>query len=206
MGYRTDILGWMTENELQTLEKIAQAVPLNGNIVEVGSMFGRSAVCWAMSADPSVKIVCIDWFQTDMVQHHNVDDDICLIHSFPLSGAVYNVEEAFIKHTKDFPNIKMLKGHSPTALGSYVPDPIDLFFLDAAHTNPSDWENLCYFIPFIKEGGLICGHDYGNECPHVAANVAKLERILGTTVTLHPGGLLWSIRVDKKINVMVFGD
>ena len=41
MAYNKDILGWMTEHELQIIEKLAQRVPNEGLIVEVGSMFGR---------------------------------------------------------------------------------------------------------------------------------------------------------------------
>jgi len=74
MPYKTDILGWMVESELKVLETIAKQVPVNGNIVEVGSMFGRSAVCFAMSADPSVTINCIDYFPTDMRQQHGCSD------------------------------------------------------------------------------------------------------------------------------------
>lgn len=192
MGYKKDILGWMSEYELQTLEKLAQNVPANGKILEIGSMFGRSAVCWAMSADPSVTISCIDWFLNDMIQHHPYDDEVCSLHSFPLSGTMYDVEQAFINYTKEFTNIKKFKANSPYNLGDYKPELLDLLFLDAAHTNPSDWDNLIYFLPLMKKGGILCGHDYSDDCPDVKENVAKLETMLQTNVTLYKGTSIWS--------------
>jgi hypothetical protein len=194
MGYRTEILGWMTEHELKTLEQLAKQVPVNGNILEIGSMFGRSAVCWAMSADPSVTISCIDWFLNDMVQNHSIAKEFCVEQSFPLPGVMYDVEHAFIQNTKEFTNIKRFKGSSPHDLGGYVPEMIDLFFLDAAHINPSDWDNLTYFLPHVNTSGIICGHDYSDDCPHVKENVLRLEGIIGTKAIVYPGTLIWSIK------------
>lgn len=213
MGYRTEILGWMTEHELKTLEQLAKQVPLNGNILEIGSMFGRSAVCWAMSADPSVTISCIDWFLNDMVQNHSNAKEFCVEQSFPLPGVMYDVEQSFIQNTKEFTNIKRFKGSSPHDLGGYVPgharhrgayprspglrhpQMIDLFFLDAAHINPSDWDNLTYFLPHVNTGGIICGHDYSDDYPHVKENILRLEGIIGTKAIIYPNTLIWSIKI-----------
>ena len=72
--------------------------------------------------------------------------------------------------------------------------PIDLFFLDASHTNPSDWEILEYFIPFIKTNGIICGHDYDeNQFPDVVENLKKLELLFNTKVVLFKNSSIWMI-------------
>lgn len=200
MPYKTEVLGWMVESELKVLETIAKQVPVNGNIVEVGSMFGRSAVCFAMSADPSVTINCIDYFPTDMRQQHGCSDEDSIKNGFPIANKLYNVEQDFIENTKEFSNIKMIKGDSPHLL-VYTPDPIDLFFLDAGHSNPNDWDNLCHFIPYMKLNGVIAGHDYHpTQFPDVCENVRRLEELFDIKAELYPGSSIWSIKVTKLIN------
>ena len=200
MPYKTDVLGWMLESELKVLETIAKQVPTNGNIVEVGSMFGRSAVCFAMSADTSVTINCIDYFPTDMRQQHGCLYEDCINNGFPIANQLYNVEQDFIKNTKEFKNIKMIKGDSPHVL-VYKPDPIDLFFLDAGHSNPNDWDNLCHFIPYMKLNSIIAGHDYHEtEFPDVYQNVRRLEELYETKAEFYTGSTIWSIKVTKLIN------
>ena len=72
MPYNKNILGHMYEHELKVIEKWALTVPAGGVIVEIGSFFGRSAICWAMSADPSVKIYCGDcWPESLFVENYN---------------------------------------------------------------------------------------------------------------------------------------
>lgn len=61
MPYDLSIIGHMVEPELKIIESWASNVPKNG-VVEIGSFFGRNAVCWALTADPSVKIFCGDMF------------------------------------------------------------------------------------------------------------------------------------------------
>src|SRR5579862_5818081 len=64
MPYNLRIPGWMPESELKVLEQLARAVPMNGRVVEVGPFLGRSSWCWAKSVHPSVKITCLDIWDT----------------------------------------------------------------------------------------------------------------------------------------------
>ena len=61
------------EIELQTISQIAQDLPDNATIVEVGSLFGRSSVVWALSA-PTATVYCIDRYE-DWDQCFNFDVD-----------------------------------------------------------------------------------------------------------------------------------
>jgi predicted O-methyltransferase YrrM len=176
--YDLNITGYMEENDLKQIELWASEVPSNGTIVEVGSFRGRSAICWAASCDPSVTVYCIDPFE---VTEERGDD-----------------YEAFKENTGHLKNVISIRGISPYDI-VYPGAPIDIFFLDAAHTNPSDLDNIEYFLPFIKKGGLLCGHDYNTSpgCmpPDVEANIKMLEERFNQPVTLYPGTLLWSFRM-----------
>lgn len=190
-----NVLGWMTNQELSVLNKISKLIPDDGVIVEVGSMFGRSACVWA-SSKPLGKIYCIDIFYEKYDVTHNIPTEICLEHSFPLNGQSFNILEEFQKNTKNFPNINMIRGCSPFV--KYDGPPIDLFFLDASHTNPNDWENIEYFLPLIKDGGIISGHDYIPDVfPDVVENVKRLEKMFNTEVTLYTNTSIWSFHKIK---------
>lgn len=187
MPYNKNILGHMSESELNVIERWAYTVPEDGVIVEIGTFFGRSAVCWAMTVPNSVKIYCGDvWPETFTYKSLYVTD------STPKTNNSYNLWQDFKDNTKDFSNIIPMRGLCPQGI-TYPGDPIDIFFLDAAHTNPSDWENIEYFLQFIKPTGMICGHDYASVWPDVVENVHRLEKLLNRKAIIYPGGWLWSI-------------
>src|SRR5258707_3618142 len=70
MPYNLNIPGWMPESELKILEEVAQTIPKGGRMVEVGPFCGRSSWCLAKSADPSVKVTCLDIWDTSIHPYH----------------------------------------------------------------------------------------------------------------------------------------
>ena len=133
--YDTTIDGHMNESELRCIERWASAVPENGVIVEVGSLYGRSAVAWAKSCDPSVNVYCVDAFFD------------------PTTGADFYPQ--FQENTKDIPNIIPVPNLCPWfPYSRYVDRAADIFFIDAAHKNPNDWEIIQFALKNLKSGGL----------------------------------------------------
>jgi predicted O-methyltransferase YrrM len=200
MPWRNEIVGWMSIQDLKCIEQIASEVPANGTIVEIGSMFGRSSVCWALSADPSVTVYCIDLFEEVRIVNHGALEEECLKFSFPLPDKMYNAKTEFIKNTQDLKNIVAIQGNSPGEI-TWTNTEIDILFIDAEHKNPGDWNNIQFFAPFIKEGGIICGHDYNDAFPDIMRNVQKLEELTGNVVDLRGSANIWTIKIDKKITI-----
>lgn len=198
MPYDVNILGWMPENDLKVLESLSKTVPDNGVIVEVGSYMGRSSACWAMSA-PTAKVVCIDAFHDfEIPSTVNIPDEVAEQYCNPKYNHYYNLYREFLKNTQRFTNIVTMQGYCPTV--TYNEGEIDLLFLDATHTNPSDWEILTDLVPKVKVGGVISGHDYGHQFPNVIQNVYRLEQILKKQRTLHWQTSVWSFVVDEKVS------
>ncbi len=172
-----NVPGFMQENELKEIERLASQVPENGNIVEIGSLFGRSAVAWAKSCHPSVNVYCVDLFI-------NI-----------LENPSYNFFDKFVENTKDIPNIIPIKAMSPYIFDAKIPDvKLDLVFLDAIHKNPIDIDNIRYFLPKIKSGGILCGHDYHPSWPDVIENVQMLEKELGSSVKITES--IWQFTIN----------
>lgn len=200
MSYNLSIRGWMSENELKVIEQWCLELPANSTIVEVGSFYGRSAACFAMSA-PTSTVFCYDrWFSDPVINNSHIPIEICNIHGFPLTGMI-NSYENFLNNTKDLPNIISKKIIQSADINWEGGKSIDLFFIDAEHKNPSDWEYITYWIPFIKTGSYICGHDYYVDGPDkdrfldINTNIKKLESMFGTTVETYKNGSLWRIKI-----------
>jgi hypothetical protein len=185
-------IGFFNRAECRHLALIANKVPENGIIVEVGSFMGRTGVILARHAKPSVKIFCIDIFTENYKSKIDTSSWVAK-HTYPNCGEVYNIREEFKKNTSSYENIIPIIGHSPYDI-QYPNYPIDMFFLDASHQNPNDLENLNYFCPLVKSGGFICGHDYSDQYPDVIENVKMLEKAYSNKAIILPNSSYWVIR------------
>ena len=148
MPFNENIPGQVTRYQLQAIELIATLVPKNGNMVEVGSLFGSSSWCWAKSVDPSVTVYCVDPWQANA-------------GVVPLEqryGIKYGLEQ-FKLYTSDCPNIVPKQGYSPRDFADWQL-PLDLYYEDAVHTNPILENNLNFWTGHLKPAGIICGDDY----------------------------------------------
>lgn len=186
MAYDLNIRGWMTEAELQVIEKLAGSVPENEIIVEVGSMLGRTAYCWAASS-PSSKVFCFDqWVGENQWPHPHPN-----VAGVPIEGD-FNTLENFIENTGKLQNIIPIITTAPEFpdIGSPF-----LVFIDASHYNPCDWDIISYWLPRIKKGGILCGHDLVPDFSDVVNNVKRLEVMLDQQVTTYEDTSLWSFNV-----------
>lgn len=124
MPFNDNIPGQINRWQMRAIETIAAAVPKNGHMVEVGSLFGASSWAWAKSVDPSVTVHCVDpWENNKGVQ--------------PLEerhGIKYSLEQ-FQIFVADCDNIQAHKGYSPNDFDGWDKQ-IDLYYEDAVHTDP----------------------------------------------------------------------
>ena len=180
--YDMSIKGHMNEIELKVIERWASEVPENGVIVEVGSLFGRSAVAWAKSCHPSVNVYCVDAFYDAQGDNDFYDE--------------------FHENTKDIPNIHPVARVCPFfKYSKHIGEPADIFFVDAAHFNPNDWHIIQFGLRNLKSGGLLCGHDYLSTFPDVKLNVNRLEEMFGKPATFYSGTSLWSFTVTNTDSI-----
>jgi len=180
--------GWMTPSECLHLYELFRQYDHPGTLgVEIGSAFGRSANELAR-AIPQGRLLCIDRWQGDAV--HN-PPKLGLTH-LPPHGLRLTLEE-FQRHTRHLTNIHTMQAATAAQLtGS--PDRVEFLFLDAAHENPSDRDYLDFWLPRIRPGGRLAGHDYmphrPGRCAAVMANVQYLQQRLASRVQ-HRVGSIW---------------
>jgi predicted O-methyltransferase YrrM len=181
------IPGWFGPGDIKGLSLLARRVQ-NGTIIELGSMHGRSAYCLSVSS-PTSKIFCLDfWSGWKCVTEDKIERE--------------NTIEVFRSYTSECGNVTPIQVFPNVAVVPQWEEPVDMVFIDTLHENPDDWEIIKFWLPKIKKGGIICGHDYyypGNSdvChyPAVVENCERLEVILGKKVVIHNDSVLWSFIV-----------
>jgi hypothetical protein len=172
----------MTDNELARLAYLASQVPPGGIIVEVGCLYGLSSWHIAQHCQPGVTLFCVDpWERVPWI--------IGIVEG-PLQAPEFG-RKAFETFTADCDNIVMVQGFSPdVAKGWNVP--IDMYVEDAVHTNPELGQNMSFWSTKVKSGGIVCGHDYGDQYPDVAQEAQKLARQYDSSIELID--TFWSIK------------
>lgn len=188
--FKDTIPGWLFNDEPTHLYNIARKYNRSDAVgVEVGCLHGRSSAILAQAISDGV-LYCIDpW--GDVINRSNLKNIDLYKNRFPLNG-VRNSFSYFLKNVRDYGNIRAIQGFSPECVQSWD-QKIDFLFLDADHRNPSDRKNIDFWLPFIKSGGSIFGHDYGISYPDIVENVYYLEVKLGVRVQLYNS--IWLIQV-----------
>ena len=169
----SSIPGWMSEDELIELDNLSSSITPGGIIVEVGSLFGRSSYCLAR-ANSSATVYCFDNFAND-------EPDI-------------DTFTEFCRYTRECNNIYASTVNSAAEI---IWDPallVDMVFLDESHCNPIFQQYIDFWLPKIRSGGFLCGHDFNPNFPDVIENVSLLEQLLGKPVTIQDS--LWIFTVN----------
>jgi hypothetical protein len=205
MPYDLNIPGWMPEAELRILEKLAQAIPVNGAMVEVGPFLGRSSWCWAKSADPSVSVYCLDMWNPAAHPYHppsTIGEKTASQHDFGVADSLdqlYVTIDNFKQNTRDCPNIIPLQGASPQDFLDWNL-PVDLVFLDGLHHNPGFWEDMNFWFHHIKPGGIFCGDDCARTHPDVLWSVHDFAKTHNLPFLVE--GRIWMLPVPPHRDVI----
>jgi predicted O-methyltransferase YrrM len=116
--------------------------------IELGVYRGKFTATLAKRA-PNMELIGIDaWKTYGDYRDYSVDD---------LENHAY--QEA-LDRTKKFPNVKLLTAWSKDAASQFEDESLDFIFIDCNHNYEFVKEDLALWVPKIKPGGLVCGHDY----------------------------------------------
>ena len=211
MPYNLNIPGWMPEAELKIIEALAQTIPRNGVMVEIGPFCGRSSWCWSRSADPGATIHCLDiWNPSE--HPYTPPAAIGLDNTTNADfGVAMDVEQSvgslenFQYFTRDCHNIVPHQGASPDDFQHWEV-PLDLVFLDGVHHNPIFWKDLNFWFWKLKPGGLCCGDDFARTHPDVVWGVQDFAKTHGLTFLVQ--GRIWMMPrpPHEPIPASLFGD
>ena len=171
--------GLMSPWDKLALHHIAQSLPNNAIILEVGSFLGASAAIMS-HACPTATVYSIDKFDDTVAVSVKGQDRINLVSAALGAGVPWTVK-SMQASVKDYPNIKFLKGSSPQDFQNWDIE-IDLYHEDSDHSLPNIRNNLQFWSSRVKPNGLIICHDYrpylpvddSNRCPDVEISINEL--------------------------------
>ena len=184
-----DVPGYLSAEDMSTIDKLAKELPSDGVFVEVGSFLGKSTVEWAKNLkllNKDYKIIAIDSFNSDVGILRGLLNDA----EFDVPDSDSHME-MFKHYTQDYENIKPLQAFFNQ---DFVFDQdVAGVFEDSDHTQ----RTLSYALPFWWErlvpGGILSGHDYQMRDVQISVDSFALLNDL----TVHKGGMgstIWWIR------------
>ena len=149
--YLRDSFGEQWFNYPECYNYIISNIPQNGIFVEVGAWKGRSIAYFAVESinrNKNHKIYAVDIWDKNSI-YTEVD------------SSLYNT---FLENTKELTNITPLRMTSIEACQTFTDNSIDAVFIDANHDYEFVKEDILAWLPKVKIGGIMSGHDYTN--PH----------------------------------------
>lgn len=171
-AWHPEIHGWSTD----LLPYYARTVPLlpeAPRIVEVGVHHGRSLLFLAerlIEERPGARLWGVDPLEWNEEQWPSL-----LRHCVASPGC---------------PIVRILRCPSIAASHAFSLSSLDMVFIDGEHDYASVLTDIHAWLPVVKMGGLLCGHDYGDSHPGVRKAV---DEAFGRSVTVY--GSCWEVRV-----------
>lgn len=186
-----NIPGWFSgPHQVETIKLLYKYNHPDCIGVEVGCLHGRSSSAISLAINQGT-LYCIDLWDHRETHDPSFSDELVVKHKLPYKG-LKNTIELFLENTKDRKNIIPIQGSSPECVSDWDKQ-IDFIFLDAGHENPNDRDNIDFWLPKIKSGGMFLGHDWYEDrrLPDVNLNVEYMEDLLKQKVTIIPHTSIW---------------
>lgn len=138
------ITGWFTFPRFYT--DMVNKFPNGSKFVEVGTYSGKSLaylLVEAINADKKFEVTAVDSY------------------TFRDEQTNENIMDALIRNLEPLDyQIDIIKEQSWNAADFFEDGSVDFVFLDADHTEESVRKDVRAWLPKIKPGGIIAGHDY----------------------------------------------
>jgi SAM-dependent methyltransferase len=144
----------------------------NSHFVEVGSWKGRSAAFMAVeiaNSNKKIKFDCVDTWEGS-VEHIEFDEVV--------NNKLYDIFLTNIEPVKDI--INPIKMSSIEASKLYQDESLDFVFIDASHEYEDVKNDILAWLPKVKKGGILAGHDFTDPFPGV---VNAVNELLGSNNT-----------------------
>jgi len=173
-----DIPGWTCPRITELYDEMAKELKPGAVAVECGVAYGKSLAYLAGVLDPGVDILAIDIWHTfqgrttmgaalrAMLRERRMDG-----YRMPREIAEWFVGEALPMHEDDggfplFDRIEWIQARSED-VPQYLDFETDFVFLDDHHEEPSVRREIEAWVPKLKRGGVIAGHDINANYPGV---------------------------------------
>lgn len=185
--------GYMSEIELNWL---ASKATTNKLIIEIGSWHGRSSRAIGDNLSSGSKLYCIDHWDGSANERETSHS------SARLSGG----DHAFIEFLNNMQDLIQKGSVVPLRMSSenaanvfkHLDIKADMIFIDAGHTYEEVKKDIEIWSPLLKEGGLICGHDYYQNNTVWPGVKKAVDELLPDTDVVERASIWYKENVSKK--------
>ena len=130
--------------------RMVERFPSGSKFVEVGSWKGRSAACMCVeiaNSEKKIDFYCVDTWEGS-IEHQDYDD-------------LEKLYDIFLRNMKPVEKYYFpLKIPSLDAVHKFEDKSLDFVFLDGSHEYEDVRQDIIAWMPKIKKGGVLAGHDY----------------------------------------------
>jgi hypothetical protein len=141
---------------------VVKNFPTNSHFVEIGCWKGRSAAFMAVeihNSGKTIKFDCVDTWTGSVTEDPHQNDP------YVKTGTLY---EKFLSNIEPVKHIITPKrGDSVQMATTYTDGSLDFVFIDGDHRYECVKADIEAWLPKMKIGGILAGHDYGptDSCP-----------------------------------------
>ena len=135
-------------------------------MIEIGSFVGESTVLFAQSFK---KVIAIDPFEAD----YDPLDPTSYLFEFD------NVYETYLDRITVYSNIETIVDTSDNAVKELVGKEFDFVYIDGLHTYEGVKTDIQNYLPLVKKGGVIGGHDYTLQHKHLIGVYDAVNEMFG---------------------------
>lgn len=176
------ISGWMSRAELDWLRKRAESCNV---IIEIGTWLGRSS--YEMGQVVQGKVYTIDPFTPWEVFPDKWPKSMWQVRRGTIKDKEYLYKECCsnLNELIQSGKVEVLRGYSEDVLVGLqqLSGSVDMVFIDGNHSYLSVKQDIINYLPLICTGGIICGHDFGQDVMRAVLEVLpETKEVPGTTI------------------------
>ncbi len=146
MKTHLEIQGWF--NHSKTYDYLIDKCPEGGTIVELGAWLGKSS-SYLVDNSKGKNVIIIDSWKGS-------PNELTTTHKLATQVDIYDV----FKNNMGNRTYKSIRGLSSEVVNQFEDESIDIVFIDLTHTYESVKEDIQLWLPKVKFGGILSGHDY----------------------------------------------
>jgi hypothetical protein len=158
--YNIQLMGLF--NLIGTVSSLLKDITKETKMLEIGSFMGESTFLFA-SMGIFNEVHCIEPFSGDFNEYKDYGDD-------------WNaIKREFWTNTRFFKDkIHLHQDFSYNMVDKFEDETFDMVYIDAYHDYKSVKDDLLSYLPKVKKGGIIAGHDYHDNWPGVKKAINEI--------------------------------
>lgn len=147
------VQGFLVPGDVEFLLGLGRQLPPKGRYLEIGSWMGLSSIIVAngliAAANYHAEIICVDTWKGS-VEHQ--------LLSGVKDGSLYGTFLRNIADAQVDQFIQPVRGESLSVAKGWT-EPLDLVFIDGDHSLEGCYSDIVHWMPHLKKGGRMLGHD-----------------------------------------------